>query len=173
MVSKTKRIKREFVTFLKRTRAILDGSQKPIIYIDMDGVVADFDKAFPLVAQKTWIQGQERKVPAGFFENLEPIEGCVEAITKLSEFYDIYFLSTPQWSNPLCWSEKRNWIANHFSEVGFKKLILSHHKRLNAGDYLIDDIVHKGFYGEHIHFGKNRFPNWKSVTDYLLSEDKK
>lgn len=141
---------------------------KKIVYIDMDGVCCDFEKAWPLVAKPVWIPGQDKEVPVGFFENLEPIKGCVEAIHKLAEKFDVYILSTPQWSNPNSWSEKHKWVVKHLGEPLFKRLILSHHKRLNKGDYLIDDNVHEGFEGEHIHFGSSRFPDWESVVEYLL-----
>src|SRR5690349_913560 len=97
---------------------------KRIVYIDMDGVVADFDKAFPLIAEKDWVKGQEKKVPVGFFRDLEPMEGAIEAVQKLSELYDVYFLSAPQWHNSLCWSEKKEWVHNHYGELMYKRLIL-------------------------------------------------
>jgi len=49
-------------------------------------------------------------------------------------------------------------------------LILSHHKNLNAGNFLIDDRTKNGsgeFGGEHIHFGTDKFPDWKTVVRYL------
>jgi 5'-nucleotidase len=56
-------------------------------------------------------------------------------------------------------------------EVAYKRLILSHHKHLNKGDYIIDDRTKNGvehFEGEHIHFGTEQFPDWDSVCGYLL-----
>ena len=53
----------------------------------------------------------------------------------------------------------------------YKRLILSHNKHLNIGDYLIDDRTANGagqFRGEHIHFGSDRFPSWGSVIEYLM-----
>ena len=51
-------------------------------------------------------------------------------------------------------------------------LILSHHKNLNAGDYLIDDRKKNGaakfLKGKLILFGSEQFPNWKSVAKYLF-----
>ena len=82
--------------------------KKPIVYCDLDGVTADFDRAFPAVAEKTWIEGSEKRVPEGFFLHLEPIDGAIDAIKILVNLgYDLYFLSTPQWSNPNSWKEKR------------------------------------------------------------------
>lgn len=42
------------------------------------------------------------------------------------------------------------------------------------GDYLIDDRIANGvdkFQGEHIHFGTSKFPDWKTVVSYILSEN--
>ena len=59
----------------------------------------------------------------------------------------------------------------NLGETAIKRLILSQPKHLNLGDYLIDDRKVNGaveFQGEHIHFGQEKFPDWKSVLDYLL-----
>ena len=56
-------------------------------------------------------------------------------------------------------------------ESAYKRLILSHHKDLNAGDFLVDDRDKNGaaeFCGEFLQFGKGQFPDWKSVKEYLL-----
>jgi 5'-nucleotidase len=46
--------------------------------------------------------------------------------------------------------------------------IISPHKHLNNGDYLIDDMPSGNgqvyFEGQLILFGSNEFPNWLSVT---------
>jgi len=51
-----------------------------------------------------------------------------------------------------------------------KELILSHHKNLSMGDFLVDDRLKNGadkFCGEHIHFGTEKFPDWASVVTYF------
>ena len=53
----------------------------------------------------------------------------------------------------------------------YKRLIISHHKDLCKGDYLIDDRVKNGdgeFEGELIMYGSDRFPDWMSVINYLI-----
>jgi 5'-nucleotidase len=135
--------------------------KKKIIYIDLDGVVADYDKDTR--------RDENGHVCEGFYENLELVEGSVEALTELSKYYELYFLSTPSWSNPRCWMEKRIWVEKHFGDLMEKRLILAHNKGLLKGDYLIDDRIVNGvdeFEGEHIHFGTG-FPNWKSILKYL------
>jgi 5'(3')-deoxyribonucleotidase len=89
----------------------------------------------------------------------------------LAEHYDIYILSTAPWHNPSAWSDKVVWVQRYLGDVAYKRLILSHHKDLCEGDYLIDDRTKHGaaeFGGEHIHFRTERFPDWQSVLDYLL-----
>ena len=137
---------------------------KKILYFDLDGVLANYDKA------KEGTTEDDRRVP-GFFESFEPIEGGLDAFKKLSEHYDCYFLSTAPWSNTHAPSEKRIWVEKHLGDLAFKKLILTHNKGLLKGDYLIDDRIANGvdsFEGEHIHFGTSKFPNWDAVLKYLL-----
>lgn len=66
-----------------------------------------------------------------------------------------------------------NYFVTTLGEVAYKRLILSHHKNLNKGDYLIDDRTKNGvdkFEGEHIHFGTEKFLNWNDVTNYLIEK---
>ena len=74
------------------------------IYIDLDGVIADFEKGreeHPMGKVSPYI-GRPDKLP-GLFENLEPIEGAISSVNLLLESpdFDIYFLSTPPWTNPM------------------------------------------------------------------------
>ncbi|NCG08090.1 MAG: 2-C-methyl-D-erythritol 4-phosphate cytidylyltransferase, partial [Verrucomicrobia bacterium] len=58
--------------------------------------------------------------------------------------FDSYILSTAPWGNPTAWSDKLEWVKKHLGEVAKKRLILSHNKQLNKGDYLIDDRSRNG-----------------------------
>jgi 5'-nucleotidase len=56
-------------------------------------------------------------------------------------------------------------------DPAYKRLILTHHKNLNKGGFLIDDRTKNGadkFEGEHIHFGTEKFPDWKTVMEYIM-----
>ena len=101
-----------------------------------------------------------------------PYEGAINAYHHLARFYDVYILSTAPWNNPSAWSDKLIWVRKWLGTDGYKRLILSHHKNLNKGDFLIDDRLKNGaenFSGELILFGSEQYPNWDSVVDYLIS----
>ena len=102
---------------------------------------------------------------------MEPAEGAIAAYETLSQAFDTYILSTAPWENSTAWSDKLNWVKKHLGRTAYKRLILSHNKHLNKGDYLIDDRDKNGankFDGELIRFGSNVFPDWNSVLRYLL-----
>ena len=142
------------------------------LYIDMDNVLVDFPTGIARISenQKVEYEGRYDEVP-GIFSLMDPLEGSIQAFHNLSSKYDTYILSTAPWENHTAWSDKLLWVKKHLGSPAYKRLILSHHKNLNAGDYLIDDRLKNGadrFSGEHIHFKTDKFPNWLSVCDYLL-----
>jgi 5'-nucleotidase len=68
------------------------------------------------------------------------------------------------------WSDKLIWVQANLGRAAYKRLILTHHKNLNSGAFLIDDRSKHGVArcdGEHIHFGTRKFPDWPSVLEYL------
>lgn len=53
---------------------------------------------------------------------------------------------------------------------GYKRLILSHHKHLNRGDFLADSRDARGareFAGEWLQFGAGQFGDWAATVAYL------
>jgi len=142
-----------------------------ILYVDMDNVLVDFPSGITRISSADQKAYEDRldEVPH-IFSLMDPIEGAVEAFHDLSGIFDTYVLSTAPWENRSAWSDKLDWVKKHLGRPAYKRLILSHHKNLNDGDYLIDDRLKNGvdrFRGEHIHFGTAEFPNWQVVTRYL------
>lgn len=153
-----------------------------ILYLDMDGVVANFDKEINRLCPNLFTgeganyEGRAKQVDAiceanrNVFRYLEPIAGAKEGVEVLKNLYEIYFLSTPMWNVPESFMDKRLWIVEHFGEWANKRLILTHRKDLNIGEYLVDDRTRNGvdkFKGIHVHFGQSPFEDWESVTSYL------
>ena len=145
---------------------------KKILYVDMDNVLVDFPSGISRISIELQSKYQDRldEVP-GIFSLMDPLKGAIESYKKLSQKFDTYILSTAPWKNSSAWSDKNEWVKKYLGDVAYKRLILSHHKNLNYGDYLIDDRLANGanlFKGEHIHFGSDKFPDWESVCSYLL-----
>ena len=140
------------------------------IYIDMDGVISDFEKAAK--------EGGFDKRPDLYvnYRNLEVIEGAIEALAKLNADHEIFIASTPPWTRPEVWGHKREWLEEHFPYLK-RKLILTHRKDLLIGDILIDDSKYRGqpdFKGNWFWFNKdwdNR--NWKACLEYIKNLNEK
>ena len=151
--------------------------KKPIIYIDMDGVLVDFESALTKVSPEMLekFAGEYDNIP-GIFALMDPVPGALEAVDRLKEKYDLYILSSSPWENPTALGDKLAWVTKYFGGDGqenifFRKVIFSSVKHLNRGDILIDDRTANGagdFLGRHIHFGSSEFPNWQSVLNSLL-----
>jgi len=147
------------------------------LYIDMDNTLVDFTAHLENIAPDVLAlyKDREDEMP-GVFALMPPMRGALEAFRELAKHFDIYILSTAPWLNPSAWQHKVEWVQLHLGiEDGtpaYKRLILSHHKNLNRGDFLVDDRPEKngtdGFEGEVIAFGSKEFPDWPTVTEYLL-----
>jgi 5'(3')-deoxyribonucleotidase len=147
---------------------------KKILYCDLDGVLTDFSSAFPFFSADTLkaFENHLDEIP-GVFSKMSPVIGAVDAFATLSQRFDTYILSTAPWNNPSAWSDKLEWVKTNLGNAAYKRLILTHHKNLNKGDFLVDDRQKNGaseFAGELILFGSEQFPDWSMVTKYLLSK---
>lgn len=144
-----------------------------ILYFDMDNVLVDFLSAVPLLSPDVLKEYKDNldEVP-GVFSLMAPLPGAIDAFNELSQLFDAYILSTAPWENPSAWSDKLLWVKRHLGAAAHKRLILSHHKNLNRGDFLVDDRTKHGageFEGMHIQFGTARFPDWPAVLPFLRS----
>jgi len=63
-------------------------------------------------------------------------------------------------------------VKKHLGEKAWKRLILSHHKNLNKGDFLVDDRDKNGageFTGTLITFVPN-VTSWPDLVDELIAQ---
>ena len=139
------------------------------IYIDMDGVIANFQKA---ADEGGWKHRPDLHVD---YRNLEVIDGAIKSLAKLNADHEIFIASTPPWTRPEVWGHKREWLEEHFPYLK-RKLILTHRKDLLIGDILIDDTRFRGqpdFDGNWFWFNKdwsNR--NWNACLEYIKTLEK-
>ena len=159
-------------------------SNKKIVFIDMDGVLVNFEEAinnfyinYPEFKEK---YKKEPDLIPGIFKNPNPIVSAIDSVQQLAKSgqYDLFIATTASWKNPEAAMHKRLWIENHFGEIFIKKMIITHRKDLLIGDYLIDDRLKNGageFKGELLSFGWayekeewNEYRTWEDILKKLL-----
>lgn len=147
-----------------------------ILYIDLDNALVNVQSGIDRLTNAEYCRYEKRldEVP-GIYARMEPLPGAIEAFCTLSKSFDTYILSTAPWANASAWQNKLEWVHEYLgSEKGtpaYQRLILSHHKHLNRGQFLVDDRSAIGadrFEGELIQFLTPEFPDWATVTRYLL-----
>jgi 5'-nucleotidase len=174
-----------------------------VLLLDMDGVLADFMAGFradwaerggsPLLPPDEhtgWdlyglMPKNERHLVAevmnapGFFAELPPVEGAVEAVHEIMREHEVLFCSTPWDSSPTCLSEKAWWLQKHFGKGASKRAIFTFDKTLVHGRILVDDnpeilgratptwehVVFSQNYNAHVKDRRrlDRWSEWRSV----------
>ena len=143
-------------------------------YVDMDNVLVNFQSGIDSITEeeRESFKDDLDDVP-GIFSKMKPVEGAIEAYQELTRHFEVYILSTAPWNNPSAWADKLLWVKKYLGGLAYKRLILSHNKHLDDGDFLIDDRTANGadkFMGEHIHFLSENFKNWDDVLNYLIAK---
>ncbi|MDB4754892.1 hypothetical protein OAF80_00390 [bacterium] len=147
------------------------------VYVDMDGVLVDFQSGIDQLSEETKLKYKDRldDVP-GIFGLMKPRVDAIESYKWLNDNFDTYILSTAPWNNETAWVDKLRWVKKHLGDVAEKRLILSHHKNLCHGDFIIDDRLKRGvdkFEGEHIHMKVNdggHYESWHEVIEYMKTK---
>ena len=160
-----------------------ENKKKKTVYVDMDNVLVDFQSGLSRVTEAITTEYADDgtgkphydDIP-NIFSLMDPVPGAIAAMQELSKYFEVYILSTAPWLNPTAWYDKLEWVQRYFGSeddsIFYKRLIITHHKNLNRGDFLIDDRKKNGadqFEGELIEFGSAKFPDWPTVVEYLCN----
>ena len=79
---------------------------KKIIYVDMDGVISNFDKA---AKEGGWTHRPDLKVN---FRNLDLVYGAQDALIQLNKDFDIFIATTHLGPDQMCGVKKENGQEN-------------------------------------------------------------
>ena len=141
------------------------------IFIDMDDTLCNYTKAI----KEAKIKNPSQPYPQshwGFFSDLEPLPGAIDAVEGLKRLgYDVWLLSRPSTKNLNCYSEKAYWVQKYLGDDMVERLILACDKSLVKGDFLVDDqggFGQEEFEGEWLRFGSEKFPDWNSILHYII-----
>lgn len=123
---------------------------KPKLYIDLDGVMADFDKYF---FEEFGVESKNLDDPTlwkwinnhgNFFLNLPPCEGAIDFFKKVEHLNPTILTACPKSNYTTAAVQKRQWVYKHLSKdvtvipmLGGKNKCLFMH---SLGDILIDDF---------------------------------
>lgn len=69
-------------------------------------------------------QAEEIIMSKGFFENLPPMDGALQALKEMNEMgLKVFICSAPIFTSKYCSQEKIQWIQNHLGDSWFDKII--------------------------------------------------
>ena len=172
-----------------------------LILIDQDGVLADFERGFhaawkatghepiPLHERQTFYVRDDYPVhlrqeveavylSPGFFRELPPTEGAIEALCELLESgHDVRICTSPLNQYRHCLPEKYEWIERHLGSDFVPRMIVTKDKTLIHGDVLIDDnpkvagprtppwkhIIFDQPYNRHVDGPRMTWENWREI----------
>lgn len=156
-------------------------SRLPILYLDMDGVLADFAGAVNKIDPSLRVgavddgseayQAERKKVTAAcvrnprIFLDLHAMPGAIDAVYDLMKVWDVFFASTPMPQVRESYGDKALWLNDHLGAGAHQKLILTHRKDMLRGDVLVDDrdlngaAAFRGCFVKHI--------NWPDTMNQL------
>jgi 5'(3')-deoxyribonucleotidase len=136
-------------------------NNKPVVLLDCDGVLANFDKGvIEFINSRTNSNLKESDITTykifdkyggpilekefydfinegGFCSHLEPYEEAIPAVIELQLISDLYIVTKPLWLSS--WVlERTEWLSNKFN-IPRNKIVYTAAKHLVNGDIFVDD----------------------------------
>lgn len=111
------------------------------VFIDMDGVLVDFDG----YAKDKGLTGAEAKVFPNAYRDMYPMPYAIESVGQLEALgYEVWVASKPPTEVPDACADKVRWVMHYLPQYT-RRIILTPDKGLLgcAWDHLIDDRPHK------------------------------
>ena len=116
----------------------------------MDGVIVDFDMYREQIEALSKVWYPQMKPPMiknmeGAYADMRPIEGAINSVKSLIGMgWNVFLATKPPNGVAHAHADKVTWMLNYLPELK-RKMILTPDKGLlgDAGDYLIDDRIHK------------------------------
>ena len=147
--------------------------QKPVIYLDMDQVLVDFNSSSSIPLEEKHIWGHPAIYKTGFFSNLRPMPGAIQFVHNLLKdgHFDVQILTQPVIENFDSYSEKAAWIGKYLpSLVG--KINMTQNKLLFKGYMLVDDNPKwQDFDGKFFLFNpRDSLAEFKQLESFLLGQ---
>jgi len=140
------------------------------LYLDLDGVMADFDAHFPAVfgldhrGMADDAMWATINAHPSYFRDMPPCPGAVEFFREIGHLDPIILTACPRTNYPHVARQKREWVREHLSATTTVLPVMGGHNKplfMHApGDILIDDfekntrawseaggvaILHRGF----------------------------
>ncbi|XP_061031745.1 5'(3')-deoxyribonucleotidase, cytosolic type [Eubalaena glacialis] len=155
------------------------------VLVDMDGVLADFEAGLlrgfrrsfpgephvPLQERRGFFACEQYRAlrpdladkvasvyeAPGFFLDLEPIPGALEAMREMNDMQDteVFICTSPLMKYDNCVHEKYRWVEKHLGPQFVERIILTRDKTVVLGDLLIDD--------KDTIQGQEETPSWEHI----------
>jgi 5'-nucleotidase len=144
----------------------------PIVLLDMDGCVVDWDAGF----RKAWgdrplsrkhyaiedcvepsLKAEAKAIfhKEGFFRDLPPMPGAIDALKAMeAKGLNLQICTSPILTSVCCVQEKLEWVLHHLGESWLKRIVITADKTVVKGDVLIDD---------NPNIVGSKYPSWTQV----------